>query len=464
MQTALTPTTRRIRIPALGGRRRGVLFLHELRALLLIAGPIVVSQLGQVGMNTTDTLMVAPLGATALAAAGLGSALHMAVLMFFTGTVLGMGPLVSQAFGAGNREACRRTLVQGLWLALALSAPMMWISLEGRAVSLALGQDPAVSDLAGGYMAALAWGVVPAMLFMALRQYLEGMGRSGPAMVATLGGLAVNVVANQALIHGVGEWIPALGVVGSGWATTLVRWVMLLGLLAYVLAAPGLHPFRGVLWRPSPELLRRITGIGLPIGAQLGFEVSLFSFAAVMMGWFGALELGAHQVTINIAATTFMVGLGASLAGSIRVGHHVGAGRRRGAHRAALGTYTLAVGFMGLCALLFLTIPGALIGLYTRDPEIVRLGSSLLLMAALFQIFDGGQVAGLCALRGAADTRVPMLMTALGYWLVGIPAAYLLGFHTPLGPSGIWLGLCLALATVAVLLALRVRRVLWQKV
>jgi MATE family multidrug resistance protein len=440
-----------------------MLFLHELRALLAIAGPIVVSQLGQVGMNTLDTLMVGPLGATALASAGLGSSLHMAFLIFFSGTVLGMGPLVSQAFGAGDREACRRALVQGLWLALALSAPMTWISLEGRSLSLALGQDAAVAELVGGYMGALAWGVAPALLFMALRQYLEGMGRPGPAMVATLGGLVVNGVANYALIYGVGEWIPALGVVGSGWATTLVRWAMLVGLLAYVLAVPGLHPFRGVQWRPRPDLLRRITGIGLPIGAQLGFEVSLFSFAAVMMGWFGALELGAHQVTINIAATTFMVGLGASLAGAIRVGQHVGAGRRRGAHRATLATYTVVVGFMGLCALLFLSVPGALIGLYTRDPEILRLGSSLLLMAALFQIFDGGQVAGLCALRGAADTRVPMLVTALGYWLVGIPAAYLLGFHTALGPQGVWLGLCLALATVSVLLALRVRRVLWGR-
>ena len=437
-----------------------MLFLHELRALLWIAGPIVVSQLGQVGMSTTDTVMVGPLGAVALAAVGLGSALHVAALMVFTGTVLGMGPLVSQAYGAGDREACRRTLVQGLWLALALSVPMAWFSLEGEAIALALGQDPRVAGLLGEYMAAMAWGVPPVLLFMAFRQYLEGMGRTGPPMVITLLGLAVNVAGNQAFIHGAGEWIPALGAVGSGWATTLVRWTMLAAMLGYLLAAPGLHPFRGVRWRPCADQLRTIAAIGLPIGAQLGFEVGLFSFAAVMMGWFGALELAAHQVTINIATTTFMVGLGVSLAGSIRVGQHVGAGRRRGAHRAALGTYTLAVGFMALCALLFLGIPEALVGLYTRDPEIIRLGSSLLLVAALFQIFDGGQVAGLCALRGAADTRVPMLVTALGYWLVGLPAAYLLGFHTPLGPTGVWLGLSLALAVVAVLLALRVRRVL----
>lgn len=439
-----------------------MLFFHELRALLMIAGPIVVSQLGQIGMNTTDTVMVGPLGAVALAGVGLGSSLHMAVLVVFSGTVLGMGPLVSQAFGAGDREACRRTLVQGLWLALALSVPMAWITLEGHALALALGQEAAVAALVGEYMAALAWGVPPVLLFMALRQYLEGMGRTTPPMVITLVGLAVNVAANYAFIHGVEGWIPALGAVGSGWATTLVRWVMLAAMLGYLLLVPELHPFRGVRWRPRARELRTMVGIGAPIGAQLGFEVSLFSLAAVMMGWFGALELGAHQVTINIAATTFMVGLGTSLAGSIRVGHHVGAGRRRGAHRAALGTYTLVVGFMGLCALLFLSVPEALVGLYTRDPEIIRLGSSLLLMAALFQVFDGGQVAGLCSLRGAADTRVPMLVTLLGYWLVGIPAAYLLGFHTPLGPVGVWLGLCVALAVVAVLLAIRVRQVLWR--
>lgn len=409
-----------------------------------------------------DTLMVGPLGATALAAAGLAFALHMAGVYFATGILLGMTPLVSQAFGAGDRPHCRRVLVQGVLLAGALVLPVAWFNWEGERIALLLGQEPAVAELAGGYMRALAWGVPALLGFMACRQFLEGMGITVPAMVMTFLGLAVNFAGNRVLIYGWRE-VPALGVVGAGWSTTLVRWAMLAAMILYLTRNPRLHPLRGVRWRPDPPLLRRILGLGVPIGTQLGLEVGLFSFTAVMMGWFGATALGAHQVTINIASTTFMVALGVSLAGSIRVGQHLGAGSRAGARRATGLTYGFALAFMAVCALAFLLVPEWLIGLYTSDPGIFRLGSALLGVAALFQLFDGAQVAGLCALRGAADTRTPTAIAALAYWGIGVPTAYGLGFHSPLGPVGVWAGLCLALATAALLLALRVRRVLWAR-
>ncbi|HEV2147257.1 MAG TPA: MATE family efflux transporter [Longimicrobiaceae bacterium] len=451
-----TPRRRRSR-----DRRRGALFLRELRQLLAVAGPLVVSQLGQVGMSTADTIMVGPLGADALAAAGLGSALHVAMLMLFTGTVLGMTPLVSQAFGAGDRERCREVLMQGLWLALALSVPLAWLTFLGGDIARFFGQKPGVAELAGEYMDALAWGALPALLFLAFRQFMEGMGITAPAMVMTFVGLAVNVAANAALIYGVEGWVPALGLVGSGWATTITRWAMLAAMVGYLLLHPRFHPFRGVSWRPHAALLRRITAIGAPIGAQLGVEVGLISFTAVMVGWFGPVELAAHQVTINLASVTFMVALGVSLAGSIRVGQHVGAGSERGVRRAVAATYLCAVGFMSLTAVAFFLFPRELVGLYTSDPGIVRVATSLMVVAAFFQVFDGAQVAGLCALRGASDTRVPMLMAVAGYWGIGVAVGYLLGFHTTLGPAGVWAGLSAALATVAVLLAWRVRRVLW---
>lgn len=461
LTTAGRPAGRSSRPRAPGRARRVRLFLHEAERLLRVAGPIVVSQLGAVGMNTIDTLMVGPLGATPLAAAAFSGAVHNTALWICTGVVMGMSPLVSQAFGAGDHERCRRVLVQGLWLAVAASAPLVWICLEGGAAARLLGQDPAVAALADGYLFAIAFGATPMLLFMALRQYLEGMGLTRAPMVITLVGLALNGLFNWPLIYGVDGWIPALGVVGSGWATTLVRWAMLAATLAYLARHPRIRPFAGVRWRPDGALLRRIAFIGAPIGAQLGLEVGLFAFAAVMMGWFGPVELAAHQITINIATTTFMVALGVSMAGSIRVGQHIGAGTARGARRAVLATYTLAVAFMALCALLFVTAPAGLIGLYSSDPELVRLGSTLLLFAAAFQLFDGGQVAGISVLRGAADTRVPMLIAALGYWVVGLPAAYLLGFHAGLGARGIWTGLAASLGVVAVLMAFRVRRVLW---
>ena len=438
------------------------LFAHELRALLGLAAPIVVSQLGQVGMSTADTIMVGPLGARPLAAVGIGGALHSFTTLVCTGVILGMAPLVSQAFGAGNLRRCREVLVQGFWLALLLSLPVMYVSLLGEEVTRALGQDREVAVLAGGYMRALTAGIAPLFVFLALRQYLEGMGRSTPAMVLTFAGLALNIVANRAFIHGVPGWIPAMGVVGTGWATTVVRWVMLLGLLAWVLSHRELNPLAGIRLRVDRALLATMARVGGPVGAQFGLEVGLFSFAAVMMGWLGPVELAAHQVTINIAATTFMVALGASMAGSIRVGQHIGARRPRSVHRAVLATYLLAVGFMAACAIGFVSAPAGLIGLYTDDPGILDTGTRLLLVAAAFQVFDGAQVAGFSVLRGTADTRGPMLIAGVGYWALGVPIAYLLAFRTGLGPVGVWIGLSAGLAAVALMLGTRVRERLWR--
>jgi multidrug resistance protein, MATE family len=442
--------------------RQGRLFGHELKGLLLLAGPIVVNQLGQVGMHTADTIMVGPLGAGPLAAVGLGSALHHFGVLLMTGVIMGMGPLVSQAFGAGDLAACRRVFVQGCWLALAVSVPVMLALLFGRDISLLLGQEADVSALTGDYMGALVAGIAPALLFVAARQYLEGMGHATAPMVVTFLGLAINIPANWILIYGIDGWVPALGVVGSGWATTIVRWSMLIALLVFLLTHRTLPSLRTSL-RPLRHELARITVVGLPVGAQFGMEVGLFSFAAVMMGWLGAVELAAHQVTINIAATTFMVALGTSLAGSIRVGQHIGARRQRAVRRAVLGTYMLSLGFMLCCALLFVLMPRALIGIYTPHPEIIELGALLLLVAAAFQVFDGAQVTGVSVLRGAGDTRVPMLLAGLGYWGVGATASYVLAFRFGLGPVGVWIGLSLGLAAVGLALAVRARAVLWRR-
>lgn len=438
--------------------RRGSEFFAELRKLLGLAGPIIVSQLGQVGMNTTDTIMVGSLGGESLAAVGLGSALHFFAVTLCTGVIIGMSPLISQAFGAGRSDSCRLILVQGLWLALGLAVPVTAASFFGRGVALWLGQDPGVAELAGGYLSALAWGVAPVFLFMAFRQYLEGVGIALPVMVITFIGLGLNVILNWLLIYGVPGLIPALGVVGSGWATTLVRWAMLLAVVVYLFGRGELRSIVGVSLRPDGALLRRILRLGLPVGGQVGLEAGLFSFSAVMMGWLGALPLGAHQVTLNLASTTFMVAMGTSMAGSIRVGQQVGAGDEAGVRRAAAGAYLLTIGFMSCCALIFYLWPLELIGLYTSDAGVVELGAKLLLVAALFQVFDGAQVAGTSVLRGAGDTRVPMLLAGVGYWVVGMPVGYLLGFRTVLGPVGVWAGLSTGLAAVGILLALRVRR------
>jgi MATE family multidrug resistance protein len=442
-----------------GRRRGGVLLRHELRALLRIAGPLVVSQLGAVAMTTTDTIMVGPLGPTALAAAGVGSSVQMVVVMFCTGVVMGMTTLVSQATGAGDPAGARRALGQGLLIGAAASVPQVAVLLMGRPILLALGQDPAVAELGGGFMRALALGIPPFMVFFVFRQYLEGMGRTMPSVVITFLGVVANAVGNRLLIYGVPGRIPALGVAGSGWSTSIVRWLMLAMIVGYLAWRGDLRP-SSRLPRPDRVLLRRVLSIGLPIGGQVVAEIGIFALAAVMMGWLGPLELAAHQVAINIASTTFMVALGSSMAGAIRVGQHVGGRGKRAVRRSALATYLVVLTFMALCALLFLAMPRELVGLYSRDPELMRVGVRLLLLAAAFQLFDGAQVAGLSVLRGTGDTRVPMLITLVGYWIVGFPVAYVLGFHTALGPAGIWMGLVASLAVVSALLLARVRRVL----
>lgn len=450
------------RPPRRANRVRRRLFAIELGRLLRLAGPIIVSQLGQVGMNAADTVMVGPLGARSLAAAGLGSAIHFFGIVCCVGVLVGLSPLVSQAFGAGDAKRCRHLVVQGLWLALALSVPVVVLSLAGHSIALFFGQDAEVSALTGGYMAALAWGVAPFFLFIAFRQYLEGMGRVHVPMVITFLGLAINVAANRVFIYGLGDVVPAMGVAGSGIATSIVRWSMLFAIAGYTMARPRVRLRRHEPLGPDRVALREVLRIGLPVGGQFGLEVGLFSFAAVMMGWLGPLELAAHQVTINIASTTFMVALGVSMAGSIRVAQHIGAGRPRRMRRAALATWLLAVAFMAVCALGFLAAPGTLIGLYTHDPAILALGRRLLLVAAAFQIFDGAQVAGISVLRGAAETRVPALIAAIGYWGLGLPTGYGLAFPAGLGPEGVWLGLTVGLAAAALLLAIRARHVLWH--
>ncbi|HEX8393860.1 MAG TPA: MATE family efflux transporter [Longimicrobium sp.] len=463
------PAARRRTPPAHGRRRRALLFAHELRALTRVAGPLIVSQLGNIAMNTTDTIMVGPLGADALAASGLGNAIFIAVLMLAMGTLMGMSPLISQAFGARDAAECRRILVQGLWLAALLAIPVTAYCMFGGPIARALHQPAEVTRDAAGYLFALGCGVPPMLLFIALRQYLDGMGETKPAMALTFIGVAVNVVGNLALIYGFQLHLaPGIdirvrpgGVIGSGWSTTIVRWAMLVAMAAYLMHRRDLRPFSGIPLGPSFQRLKEMLRIGAPIGVQLGAEIGVFAFAVVLMGWIGASAQAAHQVAINIASATFMVAMGTSLAGSIRVGQHVGAGSRRGVHRAVLTTYALVTAFMAMCAVLFLVAPRWLMGLYTHDPELIRMGVGLLAMAAAFQVFDGAQVAGLCALRGASDTRVPMWITILGYWAIGAPAAWLLGTRTSWGAMGVWAGLVLGLAAVALMLAWRVRRVMW---
>lgn len=432
---------------------------EESRALLRLALPVVVVQVGIMAMGVVDTIMVGHLSATALAAVALGN------LYFFGCAILGMGvlmaldPVVAQALGAGDHPAVARGVQRGLLLAIALSIPTAFVLLYGESALRAMGQPTEVVPLAGAYARWTAPSVLPLYLFVALRQSLQALRHMRPIIICIVAGNLINGVLNWMLIYGhLGA--PALGVTGAAISTTIGRWALpfiLLGLAWHELG-PALRPLRRDALDLAP--LWRLFRLGLPIGVQTALEFTAFGAVGLMMGRLGTIPVAAHQVAINLASLTFMVPLGVGQAAAVLVGHAIGATDQSGARRAARAAMVYGIGFMALTSIVFLLIPVQLAHLYTNDVATIALAAALLPVAGVFQLFDGAQAVTAGILRGAGDTRVPMLINLGGFWLCGIPLSLALGFHTAMGPVGLWWGLAAALAVVAAILTLRVRTLL----
>jgi MATE family multidrug resistance protein len=435
----------------------------EALATLKLAGPLAATQLAQMAINTTDVLLLGWLGPEPLAAASLGLALFFFLFMFGLGVVSATSPLFSQAVGAGRPLRVRRVLQQGFLLVLGISLPLMLVMGQARPILLALGQDPALLDTTRLFILGLLWGL-PAMLgVVLLRCFTTAFGAGRPVLAATLIVVPLNAVLAYGLIFGA-FGLPRLEVLGSGIASALAHAAMFLILLAWCLLSPRFRRYILPLrLRPDLRLLRELLAVGLPIGGAGVMETGLFAGSGLLMGLIGTVPLAAHQVTLQICATFFMVPLGIGFAATIRVGRAHGAGDRAGARRAGFVASVLGAGFMLGVALLFWLGARPMIALFldTATPEAAAtaaLAVTLLHVAILFQLFDGLQVIGISSLRGLGDTRVPMLLAAFGYWAVGFPVAAGLGHATPLGPIGVWLGLAVALAIVASLMLARFNR------
>ncbi len=426
-----------------------------------LAGPVVVSELGWMLMGIVDTMMVGRVSAEALGGVSIGGALFATAAIIGLGLLLGLDTLVSQAFGAGDVRDCHRSLVSSLYIALPL-APILMVLLRLFEVLLhGWGIQPAVLREVIPYLRAVTWSLVPQFLFFALRRYLQGMNLVWPVMFALLSANLVNVAANWVLIFGhLGA--PAMGAAGAGWATTLSRIYMTGFLIAYMFyydrrERTGL---RETPLRPDRDRIRRLIRLGAPAAAQLGLEVSVFATATTLIGRLDAVSLAAHQIALNLASFTFMVPLGVSSAAAVRVGQALGRGDPAGAARSGWAAITLGGAFMACAGLCFLAAPEFIAGLFTADAAVRQAGAVLLLVAAAFQLFDGIQVSATGALRGAGDTRTPMIWHLAAYWLVGLPAGYALCFRAGWGAAGIWTGLCIALILIGiVLLAAWARRV-----
>ena len=425
--------------------------------MVRLALPIVVVQLGQMLMGVVDTIMVGHVSPDAIAAVALGNLYFFGAAIFGMGALMALDPVVAQAVGAGDSVAVARGVQRGLILALGLSVVATALLLPARPVLGLLRQPPGVSDVAATYARVEIVGILPFYLFGALRQSLQAIKRVAPIVGAIVAGNLTNVGLNYLWIYG-HLGFPAGGAIGSAWATSVSRWVMLGLLLAVAWRSlkPQLLPLRreALAWEP----LRRMVLLGAPIGIQYELEYGVFAVVGIMMGWMGTAQLAGHQVALNLASLAFMVPLGVSAAAAVLVGHAVGRGDIAEARRAAAAGLVAGVGFMSASALVMLLAPLALARIYTTDAGVAALAASLIPIAGVFQVFDGIQVVSIGILRGVGDTRAPMVVNVLGFWLVGLPVSAALGFGAGGGPRGLWWGLTVGLMLVAVILAWRVRR------
>jgi MATE family multidrug resistance protein len=435
----------------------------ELREMLAIAAPVVVVQVGLQAMGFVDTLMVGRLSADALGGVALGNFYFYNIAILGMGTLMALDPVVSQAIGAGDEPAARRGIQRGVILAVVISALVaLAFAASGPALQL-LRQPREVVPLARQYVEISTAGLLPFFVFIVLRQSLQAMLSVRPVVVAVLVANAVNLAVNWVLIFGrLGA--PALGVAGSAWSTVLARWVML-GTLLVVGWAP-LRPYLtgswslAFVWGP----LWRTIQLGAPIGFQWFFEAGAFAVATLMFGWLGTVPLAAHEVALSLASLTFMVPVGFSVAAAALVGQAVGRADMPSARRHAAGAWVLGVGFMATSGLLMLAFPGVIARWFTTDVAVAQMAAGLIMIAGVFQVFDGTQAVASGLARGTGDTKVPMLLHLFGFWAIGVPLSGWLGFRTSLGGAGIWWGLTSGLIVAALLQAWRVQRRLRREV
>ena len=437
------------------------LWRGEIIDTVKLAAPIALTQLGQVAMMTSDLALVGRLGDRAVAAAAL------AQVILFIGFVLGMGlvsavaPLAAQAFGAREPRMVRRALRVGLWASVILGLPMTILQLQGERILLWLGQEPTASALAGQYLIGLAWCLVPGWWFIALRSFMGAVNRPEPALWITLIAIPINTLLAYALIFG--EFgLPRLEMLGAGVATTLVNLGMVIACLWVCYTQRRFRKYRvlGRFWRADWPLLRKLVVVGAPISASFLIEYGLFAAAALLIGRIGTTELAAHQIALQIAAIVFMVPFGIAMAATVRVGHAVGRSDTAGTRRAGYAAIMLGGGFMLAMVVLIGAsrhiLPLAFINSGTpAADETIAIAAGLLLIGATFFIMDGLQTVAAGALRGLNDTRVPMVIAAISFWLIGFVTCYALAFQFHLGVTGVWIGFTVSLAVYAALLLWR---------
>lgn len=424
----------------------------EALKLLGIGSPIIATQLISMGLNFTDTVMAGNLSALDLAAVAIGNAIFIPIGVFCMATMIAINPIVSQFLGARKFDEIGKSARQMVWLILMLSIPAFFLIRNLDMVMIWMDVTPEIIPIADGYLKAISWGILPLLVYSGFRYFSEGLSVTKPAMYIASGALLLNVAANYILMYGK-LGFPQLGAVGTGYATSIVNFF---AASTFIIFTASFQPFKrfhifartkGPEWKYIGELLH----VGVPNGISSSMEVLLFATVSLLMGTLSVKAAAAHQIAINVASAMFMIPFGLSMAISQRVGYSIGQGSTEIARFRGYIGIGLCAGVMIFSALLLFIFPRFIIGIYTSDPEVTPLAVSLLFMAAVFQISDGLQVGAFGALRGLKDTRVPMIVNFISYWVVGFTTGYWLGIHSGYGPEGLWIGLICGLSVAAFL-------------
>lgn len=430
--------------------------IEESRATFKMGGPIIAAQMLQMSMGFVDTLMAGRLSANDLAAVAIGSSMLAPLFLFCFGVLGALNPLISQSFGARNFPLIGKNTRQAIWLGLIMSVfsivlmhlmdtPLSWIGLE-----------PEVAMKAYHYILASTWGVPFAFIYMAIRVFNDSIGATRVGMWIALGGLCTNIIGNYILVYGK-LGFPQLGAVGTGFATSVVYFVLFTAIAVFTYRNKPYTRFEIFKnWRlPQWKYQKDLLWIGLPNGVSAFMEVSMFAVISLMIGSMGTQAVAGHQIAINFGTICFMIPFGLSTAISVRVGMHIGKQQTERALFIGWTGIASSVLVMICIAVFMLIFRNYIAAAYTSDADVAALGASLLVMAGIFQISDGLQVSGLGALRGLKDTRVPMLVNLVAYWVIGLPTGYWFGMVQEWGPKGFWIGLICGLTAAAVLHNLR---------
>jgi MATE family multidrug resistance protein len=427
-----------------------------------LAAPLAIAQLSQMAMGVTDTILLGSLGPQALAAGGLGASIFFVVVTLLQGVLTSVSVTVANARGAQADHRVPHIYWTGFLLSALLALPAFVLLSFAEPILLKFGEPVTLARDVGVYTEVLRWASLGSLIGVGLmRSFLPAIGAAKRLLWISLASVGVNAVLNYGLIHGA-YGLPRLGFIGSAAATTATVWLTAIALVAVLHGHARYRNFVAAA-RPKVPLMGELFGIGWPVAITYGVESALFLATGLMIGVLGPTPLAAHQIALNVAAVSFMVPFAVGQAANVRVGYWLGAGQPLAARHAGFVALGLGVAFMSLTGLVFITAPRAIIGLYLHldspeNAQTVAIATSLLGVAAVFQIVDGAQAIGSGCLRGLKDTRIPMLSAAFGYWGIGFPTGYFLAFQAGLGARGLWWGLAAGLASVALLMTLRFER------